>query len=103
MVRQSNRKEAQVERRVCKRALDDLGVPNTKLAAGNGDPDRVFWIPGGRPLLIEFKDVVGKLSKRQEYIHGVYRTLGYDIQTHNSYEDAMRAIQEALARSQNTT
>src|SRR5690606_35937510 len=49
--------ERDVERPVAHRALQELGVFSIKIAAAQetGYPDRLFLIPGGRPLFIEFK------------------------------------------------
>jgi hypothetical protein len=48
------RDEADIENWVVEEALKRYGVPSLKLnTQGNtGWPDRAFWIPGGRPLLI---------------------------------------------------
>ena len=48
--------ESKVERTACKKIRELLGIESTKLnvRGETGLPDRLFWIPGGRPLFIEF-------------------------------------------------
>lgn len=45
-----------------------------------GWPDRIFFVPGGKPLLIEFKRPGGKLSKNQASTIRQLREVGYDVQ-----------------------
>ena len=54
-----------------------LGVPSIKLnLKGNrGWPDREFWIPGGRPLLIEFKLPGEEPDPLQAHRHDTLLTL----------------------------
>jgi hypothetical protein len=49
--------ENPIELQVVQLAWDYLGILGSKLKV-LGDtswPDRIFWLPGGKPLLIEFK------------------------------------------------
>src|SRR4051812_29947491 len=43
--------------RVCRDALEHYGVPSLQLnlQQNAGHPDRLFLVPGGRPLFMEFK------------------------------------------------
>ena len=85
--------EAKIERGVCDRAMRELGVANFKWGV-DGWPDRVFLIPGGRPLLIEFKAPGGEPSPRQAFRIECLRTWGYQTEVH---DDAQRAFQTIAA------
>lgn len=92
--------ESKVERDTCGDALRKLGVPNMKMLHTGGEtgwPDRCFFIGGGKPLLIEFKrpGEKHKTSPRQRYIHNVLRELGYEVQVHDSKDEALEAIRSA--------
>lgn len=92
--------ESKIERDTCGDALRKLGVPNMKMLHTGGEtgwPDRIFFIAGGKPLMIEFKRAgeAHKTSARQEYIHSVLRELGYDVQIHDNKDAALEAIRSA--------
>jgi hypothetical protein len=87
--------ESYIERRVCDLALE-LGVRNTKLQKATGYPDRIFWIPGGKPLLIEFKRPGEKPSEIQYHIHDIFRQLGYHIEVCDDVNHAIKIIIKAL-------
>lgn len=94
------RREKVHERKACKWALEERGVPNVKLLHPGGEtgwPDRLFFIPGGRILLIEFKEVGYSPDPRQVYIHDLLRALGYEVETCDSLSSAKEAIERALA------
>ena len=58
------------------------GVRFIKLntAGRSGWPDREFFVPGGRPLLIEFKRPDdGKLSRQQSDNIAYLKRMGYDV------------------------
>jgi hypothetical protein len=84
--------EATIEREVCRRASMELGVPNIKLKDAAGFPDRLFLVPGGRPLMIEFKAPGAKPRKLQLYIHEQLRKLGYAVEVHDTVAGAVAAI-----------
>ena len=90
--------EKTVERRVCQRALNELGVANYKLAGAGqkGKPDRMFLIPGGKPLLIEFKRPGEEPEPLQESTHKILRLLGYLTEVHDDERAAMLSIRKAL-------
>jgi hypothetical protein len=92
--------ESKVERDTCRDALYNEGVPSMKMLHTGGEtgwPDRVFFIPGGRPKLIEFKRPGKKsqASPRQKYIHAVLRELGYDVEVHDNKDEALASIRAA--------
>lgn len=86
--------ELSTELKVCKRALENYGVGNIKIntRSETGYPDRMFLIPGGRPLFIEFKREGEEPSKKQLYIHEGLRALGYDVEVHDDVDAALWAI-----------
>ena len=55
------------------------GVQVGKLTECVGLPDRIFFVPGGRPLIIEFKrpDGLGSLSEAQVWHLAKLKEQGY--------------------------
>lgn len=90
--------ESKIERDTCARAAKLMGVIGTKLVAPGetGYPDRIFWLPVGRPLLIEFKRPGENARPKQVFIHEQLRGLGYEVQVHDNVNEALRAIRAAL-------
>lgn len=91
--------EADIERRACEIIAKDLGVISVKFNTRGGDtgyPDRIFWLPGGKPLLIEFKKPGGKLSAKQEYQIERLKKLGYLVEVCYSEAEAYKAVKSAL-------
>lgn len=78
-----------------------LGVPSLKLnLKGNrGWPDRIFLIPGGRPLFIEFKRPGEEPRKLQQQRHRILRKLGYDVEVHEERHAALDAVRQARDRA----
>lgn len=98
------RERQRVEHPTARRALKELLVPSIplKLGAGadTGRPDYLFLIPGGRPLFVEFKWGDYTPEPKQEYWHGILRNLGYDVEVHNSEDEALCAIAEKVVAAQ---
>jgi hypothetical protein len=92
--------EIDIEDEACEQALL-LGVTNVKLnpAGTNGWPDRIFFIPGGRPLLIEFKRPDELARPLQQVIHRRLTYYGYQVQTHCTVQGAIDAIKAAMLES----
>lgn len=88
------RPESSIERAACARVRKLYGVESVKLNIGGnaGYPDRLFLIPGGRPLFVEFKRPGGKLTKMQKHVHGKLRRAGYDVQVHDDVAKAVGAV-----------
>lgn len=61
-------------------------------AVETGHPDTIFWVPHGRPLLIEFKWENNTLDPKQVYWREIYERLGYDVEVHNSVDEALESI-----------
>lgn len=89
--------EIAIEQKVVKEAKK-LGVIGLKLTSpGNtGVPDRLFLIPGGRPLFVEFKAPGGRLSSKQLHWIDILVQAGYNVGVHDNVEDAMASIRRAL-------
>src|SRR5208283_3779262 len=92
--------ETSVERRVARDALALYGVVSFKLTLRHnaGWPDRVFLVPGGRPLFIEFKRPDEPPNPLQWHRIDTLRGLGYDTEVRDSYDAAMAAIAGRLRR-----
>jgi hypothetical protein len=70
------RREAALER-WCVRWARARGVVVSKLTDPTGIPDRVFWVPGGRPILIEFKAPSCAPTELQMYYLKKFTLNGY--------------------------
>jgi hypothetical protein len=94
-------RESDIERAACERIKDELGVRNIKVKSGDGFPDRMFLIPGGKPLIIEFKRPGEVTRPRQtEWIESLKR-LGYDVEIHDTVSEAFKAAETALRKANN--
>ena len=93
--------EVSTERRVVRWAKKN-GVLQSKFtpAGQRGWPDRIFWVAGGRPLLVEFKRKGKQLQKLQQHVVAQLESLNYDICWTDNYEEAIAAIQRALDAAQ---
>ena len=93
--------EAYIEQKVCSRALTELGLMGTKLVTPGrrGSPDRIFWLPGGKPLLIEFKRPGEQPDPFQAHIHAHLKLLGYIIEVHDDADTAFQSVAAHLARA----
>jgi hypothetical protein len=71
-----------------------LGIKGSKLkvVGDTGYPDRIFWMPGGRPLLIEFKKPGEEPRPKQLKIHRQLRKLGYQVEVHDNAIEAFQAV-----------
>jgi hypothetical protein len=80
--------EATIEQHVNERVENELGLLNSKLGK-DGMPDRCYWMPQGKPILIEYKAPGEQPTKRQWYWINFLRGLSYDVQW---FDDADRAF-----------
>lgn len=69
--------ESTIERKVTRWA-ERNGLEYCKLKKA-GRPDDIFFIGGGRPVLIEFKRLRKDLERLQAYIAKKLRRAGYDV------------------------
>ena len=76
------------------------GLFVTKGGGTSGMPDYIFWIPGGKPLLIEFKDGdKGVLSDIQAHIINQFKGWGYNVEVCISSYEGKRAVARAMGAS----
>lgn len=92
------RLESAIERKAVNAIAEKLGVYSIKLngPGTRGWPDRVFLVPGGRPVFIEFKAKRGRLSPRQEYIIEVLVAHGYTVGVCNDADTAFQLVVNAV-------
>jgi hypothetical protein len=90
--------ENDIEQDACDLVWKYLGIEGSKLKVlgDTGYPDRIFWLPGGRPILIEFKRPGEEPRPKQEQIHERLRGLGYEVQTHDNAIAAFQAVIDAV-------
>ena len=88
------RTEAGIEHKVVHDAAEKLGIQSTKMGTtfSIGWPDRLFFIPGGRIHMIEFKKPGGKVTVRQAFIHAELRKAGYTVSVHTDVDEALADI-----------
>lgn len=85
--------ESAVEREAVQAALQRIGIEVVKMKVRTW-PDRMFLIPGGRPLFVELKNPHdGRLSAGQKL--RVYRLLrdGYDVEIHDNATYLLEALE----------
>lgn len=94
MARASSEPERNIEARVVRWA-DQHAVLHTKLNVmlRRGLPDDIFWIPGGRPALLEFKRRGKKPTPLQAYTIKKLKALGYDVCWFDNSEKAIRYLE----------
>lgn len=92
--------EVDLEEWVCSRALTLYAVPSVKLnlRGSNGWPDRMYLVPGGEPLFIEFKNDGQKEAQEKLQILRQAQLLhrGYNAQIHDNRQEALDAIRQAV-------
>lgn len=86
--------ESKIERGAKKLVFDNLGIISSKLATpgDTGFPDCIFWLPGGKPLLVEFKRPGEDPRPKQIYQHTRLTGLGYQIQVHDNEIRTLQSI-----------
>src|SRR5690606_15283156 len=65
-----------------------------------GYPDRIFWLPGGRPLLVEFKQPGEPLELKQVHHVRELLDLGYLVEVHDNAERAFLGVARAVDSTQ---
>jgi hypothetical protein len=83
--------EKTIEARVVRWAKEH-GIKTRKMNGSGfrGWPDRLFVLPKGRLLWIEFKRPGGRLSTLQELLIGDLEALGHQVRV---YDDPVKAIE----------
>lgn len=94
--------EFKIEREVCDLVWTYLGIESIKLntLSDSGYPDRLFWLPGGKPLMIEFKRPGFRPTPKQIHVHEKLRSLGYQVEVHDDVHTAFKAIIDAVEAAQ---
>lgn len=92
--------ESSIERRVVREA-EKLGVYALKLAAtgDTGWPDRLFLMPNGATLFIEFKRPGYLPRPKQRYIHALLVKLGHNVAVMDDFEESMSLIRLILEKA----
>lgn len=93
MARRSVKLEKVVEDAVVKWARErGILVTKLNLLGHRSMPDRCLWLPGGRPLLIEFKRLGLLPTKAQQHTIDLLKRLGYDTYSFDNKEAAINII-----------
>jgi hypothetical protein len=89
-------REVAIERAACRKLLS-LGIRAVKFVAPSetGYPDRIVFIEGGKPLLIEFKSPGEALRPKQAYIARQLQLLGYMVTKCESVKGTLNALADA--------
>lgn len=92
--------ESYIQRRALWLAEHELGVLGTKLETpgATGFPDIIFWLPRGKPMLVEFKRPGEAPRPKQVYVHGFLRNLDYDVRVFDDPDLCAWAIREELKK-----
>jgi len=93
------RPEEKVEKRFVKKC-EGLGITSKKFEfqSEKGAPDQMVFIPGGRPLFIEFKRPGGgTVSYHQEETMKWMNLLGYDCYVYDNWEEPLALVKEKLS------
>ena len=90
--------ESKIEKKAVRLIWRKLGIKGLKLRiiGETGFPDRLFLLPGGKPVFIEFKAPGEKARPKQIKIHNDLKELGYIVKVIDNEIDALQAITEAL-------
>lgn len=81
------------ERTLSKYVNDNGGIAVKLLSQFvNGLPDRLYLIPGGHALFVEFKSTGKKPTKIQEHIIDRIRKVGFTVMVVDSPEDYKNAV-----------
>lgn len=93
--------ESDIEQEAVDLVLKYLGIKGSKLRiiGETGFPDRIFWMPGGKPLLIEFKRPGEWPTMKQRHVHKSLKDLGYKVEVHDGALYAFQAVINAVESS----
>lgn len=90
MLRKTKRRTESRLEAVCVKWARQRGVLVSKLTDPAGFPDRAFWVDGGRPVLVEFKDPLGTATELQKTYQRRLLELGYscvEVRTWQHFRD----------------
>jgi len=93
-----NTLESRIEEELARRASEELGLRSLKLnvKGRRGYPDRLFFVPGGKPTFIELKRPGEQPRPLQKHIHKILRKLGYHVETHSDVQRALACLKKAI-------
>lgn len=91
--------ESSIQIRACQRVECELGVLSVKLETPGhtGWPDRLF-VMQSPPFTIEFKQAGEAPRPKQVYIHKMLRSMGWEVEVHDTVQGAVDAVRAALIR-----
>jgi hypothetical protein len=70
------------------------------LQGRKGWPDQAYWIPGGRPVLFEYKAEGEAPRKLQGHIHTELEKHGYIVEVHHDAAEAIASLKRHMALAQ---
>lgn len=73
-------RESAIEAACCKHAAKRGCIPIKQSGGVVGTPDRVFLLPHGRCMVVEFKTPDGRVSPRQRLVFSQYDAIGHYVQ-----------------------
>lgn len=88
--------ETKIEMRACELVFEHLGIVGAKLTTPGrrGYPDRIFWVPGGSPVLVEFKVPGGELRAEQATRIAELKSLWYTVHVMDDAVQTLRLLIE---------
>ena len=94
--------ENPIEQSAVKEVWEQLGIKGSKLVVKGetGYPDRIFWLPNGKPFLVEYKRPGEDPRPKQEHIHNELKQLGYDVEVHDDPATTLQACINRLETAQ---
>jgi len=78
-----------------------LKVSKFEIPGDTGYPDRIIWMPGGRPIFFEFKREGYEPSLKQSVIHAELCLLGYQVEVHTNADRALQSLARAVEAALN--
>jgi hypothetical protein len=90
--------EKTIEDSICNKAREQWKLVHRKMngLGFNSWPDRLFFIPGGKPLFMEMKRRGRNPTEDQARLHDQLRALGYDVVVVDSVEDGMSILKTRM-------
>jgi hypothetical protein len=99
MRRVGTKLESTTETRTCEILLDEYGILSIKLVmrGNSGWPDRLFVLPDGRVVWVEFKREGESPRAKQSHIHELLQAFGHKVSTYDNVEEAVAGVSGELA------
>jgi hypothetical protein len=93
--------ESKTEQKVCAYMLAKLGIPNVKWGV-DGWPDRIFFVPPGRVVFVEYKAPGEKPMPRQIYRIKCLRTWGFRVFIHDNTTESICDLTREVESARST-